>query len=97
MTMTRAEYEAAYPLGSVNIQDGDTIRPMDDAEWTAWVDETWNASNPTVEEVDAARLAAYQTTSDPLFFEWQRGDGTEQAWLDAVAAVKAANPYPPAP
>ena len=47
--------------------------------------------------VEAARLAAYEQTSDPLFFKWQRGDGTEQEWLDAVAAVKAANPYPPAP
>jgi hypothetical protein len=95
--MTKAEYESAYPLGSVNTQDGDTLRPMTAEEWQAWIDETWNASNPTVEEVNAARLAAYQTDSDPLFFEWQRGDGTEQAWLDAVAAVKAAHPYPPAP
>jgi hypothetical protein len=95
--MTKAEYEALYPLGSVNTQDGDTLRPMTAEEWQAWIDETWNASNPTVEEVNAARLTAYQTDSDPLFFEWQRGDGTEQAWLDAVAAVKAAHPYPPAP
>ena len=50
-----------------------------------------------VAAVENARRAAYEATSDPLFFEWQRGDGTEQAWLDAVAAVKAAHPYPPAP
>ena len=95
--MTKAEYEALYPLGSVNIQDGDTVRPMTADEWQAWVDKTWNADQPTVEEVEAQRRNAYETESDPLFFEWQRGDGTEQAWLDAVAAVKAAHPYPPAP
>jgi hypothetical protein len=50
-----------------------------------------------VADVENARRADYETESDPLFFEWQRGDGTEQAWLDAVAAVKAAHPYPPAP
>ena len=50
-----------------------------------------------VAAVENARRADYEATSDPLFFEWQRGDGTEQAWLDAVAAVKAAHPYPPAP
>lgn len=50
-----------------------------------------------VAAVENARRAAYAVESDPLFFEWQRGDGTEQAWLDAVAAVKAAHPYPPAP
>jgi hypothetical protein len=25
---------------------------------------------------------------------WQRGDNTEQEWLDAVQAVKDAYPYP---
>lgn len=48
-------------------------------------------------QVEAARLAAYEKQSDPLYFKWQRGDGTKEEWLDAVAAVKAANPYPPAP
>ena len=40
--MTKAEYEAKYPLGSVNIQVDDQVRPMTEAEWQAWVDETWN-------------------------------------------------------
>ena len=95
--MTKAEYEAAYPLGSVNTQDGDVVRPMTADEWNAWIDATWDGDQPTVQEVEDARRADYEATSDPLFFEWQRGDGTEQAWLDAVAAVKAAHPYPPAP
>jgi hypothetical protein len=47
--------------------------------------------------VEAARLAAYEQTSDPLYFKWQRGDGTQEEWLAAVAKVKADNPYPPAP
>jgi hypothetical protein len=49
------------------------------------------------DQVQAARLAAYEKTSDPLYFKWQRGDGTEQDWLEAVNAVKNAHPYPPAP
>jgi hypothetical protein len=48
----------------------------------------------TLEDVEARRRAAYQTYSDPLFFGWQRGENTEQDWLDAVQAVKDANPYP---
>ena len=44
--------------------------------------------------VEQARRAQYQLVSDPLFFGWQRGDNTEQEWLDAVQAVKDANPYP---
>jgi len=49
------------------------------------------------ELVATARRLAYEAQSDGLFFEWQRGDGTEAAWREAVAAVKAANPYPAAP
>jgi hypothetical protein len=49
------------------------------------------------DQVEAARLYAYEQTSDPLYFKWQRGDATEAEWLAAVAQVKADNPYPPAP
>ena len=49
------------------------------------------------EIVEAARAKAYRELSDPLFFEYQRGDNTEQEWLDAVQAVKDAHPYPEAP
>jgi len=34
------------------------------------------------------REGAYVAESDPLFFKWQRGEGTEQAWLDKVAEIK---------
>ena len=48
------------------------------------------------ERVERARAAAYRKTSDSLFFQYQRGTVTEQAWLDAVQAVKDAHPYPEA-
>jgi hypothetical protein len=44
--------------------------------------------------VDQQRLIAYEKQSDPIFFKWQRGDATEQEWLDAVQAVKDQYPYP---
>ena len=44
--------------------------------------------------VTVARQAGYQQTSDPIFMQYQRGETTQQAWLDAVQAVKDANPYP---
>ena len=50
-----------------------------------------------VAAVEAARLSAYEQTSDPIFFKWQRGDATEAEWREAVAKVKLDNPYPPAP
>jgi hypothetical protein len=48
-------------------------------------------------QVEQARHAAYVTDADPLFFKWQRGTGTEQAWLDSVQVVKDAHPYPDQP
>jgi beta-galactosidase GanA len=70
-----------------------------DAPTVAELDAAW----PTVQydreyaQVEQARHAAYITDADPLFFKWQRGSGSEEAWLDAVQAVKDAHPYPEAP
>jgi hypothetical protein len=49
------------------------------------------------EQVEQARQVAYAQTSDPIFFEYQRGDKTEAEWLAAVQAVKTAHPYPTPP
>jgi hypothetical protein len=49
-----------------------------------------------MEQVEQARAIAYRETSDPIFFEYQRGDKTEAEWLAAVQAVKDAHPYPEA-
>ena len=84
---------------ALNNNDYDTLQ---------WFSDT---PKPTQAELDAAwpqvdyknqvaavatnRRLAYEAQSDGLFFEWQRGDGTEAAWRAAVAAVKVANPYPP--
>jgi hypothetical protein len=47
-------------------------------------------------QVRAERHAAYAAPDGPdaIFLQWQRGDATEQDWLDAVQAVKDAHPYP---
>ena len=46
------------------------------------------------EAVQKQRQAAYQAGSDPIFFDYQRGEATEQDWLDEVEAIKTAYPYP---
>jgi hypothetical protein len=62
-----------------------------DAQWPA-VDyqNQYNA-------VETTRRTQYEAQSDGLFFEWQRGTNTKEAWETAVQAVKDANPYPPYP
>ena len=39
------------------------------------------------------RHAAYVIESDPIFFKSQRGEATQQQWLDAIAAIDARFPY----
>ena len=42
----------------------------------------------------AARAAAYAAESDPLFFQYQRGEVDRQAWLDKVQEIKDRFPKP---
>ena len=84
---------------SISDNDYDTLQWFSDTPkpTQAELDAQW----PQVEyqnqydQISKTRHAQYIKTSDPIFFEWQRGDSTEAAWREAVAAVKAANPYPP--
>ena len=72
----------------------DTPKPTEAELEALWPDVEYERAYAAVEQ---ARAQAYRETSDPLFFEWQRGDATEAEWLDAVQAVKDAHPYPEAP
>lgn len=50
-----------------------------------------------VQKCSDDRRAAYTLESDPLFFQWQRGEATEQAWKDKVAEIQARYPEPVKP
>ena len=45
------------------------------------------------QETIAKRRSAYQLEADPLYFGWQRGENTEQDWLNKVAEIRARHPY----
>jgi hypothetical protein len=94
---------ANYP-GTEWTLDGDTYDGL------VWLDSTpkptqaeldalapQTAYNNQVAAVETTRRTQYEAQSDGLFFEWQRGTNTKEAWESAVQAVKDANPYPPAP
>lgn len=55
-------------------------------------------ANPTVDPQSAIDFrqvslrAAYEAESDPLFFQWQRGEATQQEWLDKIAEIKSRFP-----
>jgi hypothetical protein len=68
MMMTRAEYEAQHPFGSVNIQQDGQTRPMTADEWTAWVDQAMEvrAAEQARQDAIAADAAAKQSAIDKL-------------------------------
>jgi hypothetical protein len=41
----------------------------------------------------AQRSVAYAAEADPLFFYWQAGEGSEEAWLEKRAEIRARYPY----
>jgi hypothetical protein len=67
------------------------LTPEEEAERKAYVDGAYDRA---VAEINSLRLQAYQAESDPLFFEWQRGESTEQAWKDKIAEIQERFPYP---
>jgi len=73
----------------------DSPKPTKKALEALWP-EVQNAR--AVAQVRLARHQAYAAPdgADAIFLQYQRGDATEQAWLDAVQAVKDAHPYPEA-
>jgi len=74
--------------------DEETSKPTKAALEKAWPDVQYQVE---VKFVDEARRTAYQAESDPLFFQWQRGETTEQAWKDKVAEIQARYPEPTKP
>ena len=103
MTNYPAVLIANYPDAEWTL-DGDTY------EGLTWLSDTpkpsqadLDAAWPTVQynqqraAIENQRKAAYQQEADPLFFSYQRGEATEQEWLDAVQSVKDRYSYPEAP
>jgi hypothetical protein len=58
-----------------------------------WADVQYKVA---YDAVSASRHLAYVAPngSDAVFMKYQRGEATEQEWLDAVQAINDANPYP---
>lgn len=49
---------------------------------------------PTLDQQKVARVEAYNTEADPLFFKAQRNEATVEEWQAKVAEIKARFPYP---
>jgi len=47
-----------------------------------------------LQQVETNRRKAYRNESDPLYLKWQRGEATEQDWLDKVEEIRQRIPKP---
>jgi hypothetical protein len=69
-----------------NLLEGTPVN--EDGVWK----QVWIVTDKPVDEVNAIQESnkkqAYKEESDPLFFKWQRGEATEQEWLDKVNEIK---------
>lgn len=73
---------------------GETVeREISDEEAAAQRPDPASVAARQHEQLRAARRNAFQAEADPLYFAWQRGEGTEQAWLDKCAEIRARYPY----
>lgn len=68
---------------------------LDDSSWVqAWRVRPMNEEEleTLAQQKDDQRKFAYQNEADPLFFKWQRGEGTQEAWLAKVEEIKSRYP-----
>lgn len=87
--------ESAKPIvdSTKNIVEGEPVFNETYAE------KTWIVVDASQEEIEFRqqkalqileyrKLENYRNESDPIFFKWQRGEATQQEWLDKVAEIK---------
>ena len=68
----------------------DSPKPTEQELVAAWPEVQTARAN---EQAEAQRAAAYKVEADPLFFYWQAGEGTEEAWLAKRAEIRDRHPY----
>lgn len=61
---------------------------------SAWPEVWANGQN---EQMRHLRMSAFRDEADPLFFGWQRGENTEQEWLNKCEEIRQRFPYVPVP
>jgi len=49
---------------------------------------------PTKAQQEISRQSAYQKEADPLFFQWQAGESTQEEWLAKREEIRLRYPYP---
>lgn len=67
------------------------LTPEEIAEREAWAAGAYDRA---VAETERQRQAAYQAEADPLYFQWQAGESTEEVWQLKREEIRERYPYP---
>ena len=95
---TLAEYDV-YPVTPAEQPEHTATEVVEDAGYLQLADGTWKQAwrvRPMTEQElehlaqqrNEQRRSAYEQEADPLFLKAQRGEGTEEAWLNKVNQIK---------
>lgn len=78
----------------VAVQEGCTYNDAEQRWETAWTVRPMTEQElaELAQQKDAQRKRAYQNEADPLFFKWQRGESTQEAWLAKIEEIKSRYP-----
>jgi hypothetical protein len=106
MNITSAKYENSPMTGEV----GGIKAIIDGQEWSVPLSpgnrhydaiiaqgieiEPYVEPLPTKSEQEALRQSAYAKEADPLYFKWQAGESSQEAWVAKRAEIKSRYPYP---
>jgi hypothetical protein len=71
----------------------DYVRPLTDEEQAEQAQRDIEQKEKFNTSQKKKREDAYKAESDPINFMYQRGEATQQEWLDKVAEIKARFPY----
>ena len=68
-------------------------------QWYDFAEDRDNAipelsNKEKLQQVENNRRNAYRNEADPLYLKWQRGESTEQEWLDKIEEIKDRFPKP---
>jgi hypothetical protein len=81
----------SYPEGTIEV----SLKPSGDHDWngSGWVHVAPDLKAMRL-DAETSRALAYAAEADPLFFKYQRGEATQQDWLDKVEEIRVRYPYP---
>lgn len=82
---------------SLNGNRFETLQWFDESEKPSYQEilDAWQHLSVELEnkKIENLRKSAYREESDPIFFEYQRGDVEKEVWLAKVQEIKGRYPY----